>query len=75
MQVLGVQYQKGDDILTVMHNKLVSLGSTLLVLDNFETCWVDGSDQTEVGNVLARLASIETVSLIVTMRGSAPHTG
>ncbi|KAG8913228.1 hypothetical protein FRC02_005582 [Tulasnella sp. 418] len=40
-----------------------------ILLDNFETPWDIEGEQSGVANVLARLASIPTVSFIVTMRG------
>ncbi|KAG8953586.1 hypothetical protein FRC03_011713 [Tulasnella sp. 419] len=44
----------------------------MLLLDNFETPWDIPGQQSEVGDILALLASIPTVSFIVTMRAGQP---
>ncbi|KAG8949057.1 hypothetical protein FRC03_000482 [Tulasnella sp. 419] len=41
----------------------------LILLDNFETPWDIEGQQSDVADILTRLASIPTVSLLVTMRG------
>ncbi|KAG8922047.1 hypothetical protein FRC02_012169 [Tulasnella sp. 418] len=41
----------------------------LLLLDNFETPWDIEGQQSDVADILARLASIPNVSLLITMRG------
>ncbi|KAG8926088.1 hypothetical protein FRC02_009213 [Tulasnella sp. 418] len=41
----------------------------LLLLDNFETPWDIEGQQSDVADILTRLASIPTVSLLLTMRG------
>ncbi|KZT41835.1 TPR-like protein [Sistotremastrum suecicum HHB10207 ss-3] len=43
---------------------------TLICLDNLETPWETASCRTEVENVLAGLSGIQTVSLLITMRGA-----
>ena len=69
LRVLGVQTREDDDVLAMMHNRLASLGPVLLILDNFETPW-ESSSQTAVENILSRIANINHVGLIITMRGS-----
>ncbi|KAG8944544.1 hypothetical protein FRC03_002050 [Tulasnella sp. 419] len=44
----------------------------MLLLDNFETPWDIPGQQSQVGDILALLASIPTVSFIVTMRAGHP---
>ncbi|KAG8940820.1 hypothetical protein FRC03_005074, partial [Tulasnella sp. 419] len=44
----------------------------MLLLDNFETPWDIPGRQSEVGDILALLASIPTVSFIITMRAGQP---
>ncbi|KAG8919972.1 hypothetical protein FRC02_001245 [Tulasnella sp. 418] len=44
----------------------------MLLLDNFETPWDIPGQQSEVGDILALLASIPTVSFIITMRAGQP---
>jgi hypothetical protein len=41
----------------------------LLVLDNFETPWNESEEYTAVESILQRIADVEGVSLIITMRG------
>jgi Cdc6-like AAA superfamily ATPase len=72
MQVFGLQPKESDDAFKVLHAKLTSLGPLLLVLDNFETPWMESGAQTKVGDILHRIASIMEVSIILTMRGSTP---
>lgn len=43
---------------------------TILVLDNFETPWETDATRAEIENLLSRLAAIQTLTLLVTMRGS-----
>ncbi|KAG8960785.1 hypothetical protein FRC03_006147, partial [Tulasnella sp. 419] len=42
----------------------------VILLDNFETPWDIKGQQSNVGDILARLASIPNVSLMLTMRGN-----
>lgn len=48
---------------------------TILVLDNFETPWETLETRSEIESMLARLASIKTLTLLVTMRGSERPIG
>ena len=43
---------------------------TLLILDNFETPWEPASGRRETEDILASLTSINSLNLIVTLRGS-----
>ena len=47
----------------------------LLVLDNFETPWESPETRSEMESLLTEITSIETVSLILTMRGSQMPSG
>ena len=49
--------------------------SCLLVLDNFETPWESPHTRSEMESLLTEITSIETVSLILTMRGSQMPSG
>ncbi|KAG8944641.1 hypothetical protein FRC03_001965 [Tulasnella sp. 419] len=49
---------------------LKSSRALVLMLDNFETPWDIPGKQSEVADILARLAQIPSVSLVLTMRGS-----
>jgi len=72
VQVLDISHKQDDDIMAILQAKLASLGLVLLVLDNFEIPWLESGAQTEVGDILSKITSIQGVSLILTMRGSAP---
>lgn len=39
----------------------------LILLDNFETPWLDGADREKVGNILAQLLKLPHVALLATM--------
>ena len=72
MGVFGLQHREGDNPLNTLRAYLVSQGPLLLVLDNFETPWMESGAQNQVGIILSKIVSIKEVSLIMTMRGSAP---
>src|ERR1700736_1848156 len=72
LQILGVPPVKGENMLTVLHQVLLVAPPTLLLLDNFESAWQSNSDQAGVRDLLSKIGSATKVSLIVTMRGSAP---
>jgi tetratricopeptide (TPR) repeat protein len=57
-----------------VHHKLKQV-PCLLVLDNFETPWESPQTRSEIESLLTEIASIETVSLILTMRGSQMPSG
>lgn len=57
-----------------VHHKLKQV-PCLLVLDNFETPWESPQTRSEIESLLAEITSIETVSLILTMRGSQMPSG
>ena len=48
---------------------------TILVLDNFESPWETPETRSQVETMLARLAAINTLTLLVTMRGSERPIG
>ncbi|KAG8942452.1 hypothetical protein FRC03_003187 [Tulasnella sp. 419] len=57
-----------DIIVFLKNSKLLYI----LLLDNFETPWDIEGQQSSVADVLTVLASIPTVSLLITMRGNQP---
>jgi hypothetical protein len=75
LQVLSVQSSGKEDALTALHRCLMQSAPMLLVLDNFETPWEAPGAQSEVQDVLCRIASVKHVSLIVTMRGNTSPSG
>ena len=57
-----------------VHHKLKQV-PCLLILDNFETPWESPQTRSEMESLLTEITSIETVSLILTMRGSQMPSG
>ncbi|KAG8916978.1 hypothetical protein FRC02_003438 [Tulasnella sp. 418] len=62
-------HDRFEEVILALEN---STSVHLLLLDNFETPWDIPGKQSEVADILARLASIPSVSIILTMRGSLP---
>ncbi|KAG8915395.1 hypothetical protein FRC02_004525 [Tulasnella sp. 418] len=56
-----------SDVVTFLESSNVLI---VFLFDNFETPWDIERQRSDVGYVLARLASIPTVSIIITMRGN-----
>ncbi|CAA7262580.1 unnamed protein product [Cyclocybe aegerita] len=77
LQLLYVNLRTTRDTKDALADILFDLSSSdeprLILLDNFETPWnlADGS-QTEINEILCRLANLCHVALIVTMRGTNP---
>ncbi|KAJ3514814.1 hypothetical protein NLJ89_g2144 [Agrocybe chaxingu] len=77
LQLLYVSLRTTRDTKDALADILFELSSSdeprLILLDNFETPWnlADGS-QTEINDILSRLANLRHVALIVTMRGTNP---
>ncbi|KAJ6572131.1 hypothetical protein B0H19DRAFT_1256041 [Mycena capillaripes] len=55
-------------------NHFVDCGSTLLVLDNFETAWEQADGRAEVEETLSLLSEVSQLSLLITMRATARRT-
>ena len=72
LQVLRVPPVQGEHMLTVLHQALLVAPPTLLLLDNFESVWQLDPSRDGVRDLLSKIGSAKKVSLIVTMRGSAP---
>jgi tetratricopeptide (TPR) repeat protein len=75
LSVLGAQHAGGGDVLTILHDRLAAMGPALLVLDNFETPWEESGMQVKANEILERIASVEQIRLIVTMRGTVRPPG
>jgi len=73
--ILQLQQVSQEDALTTLHKFLTSTPSLLLVLDNFETAWDESKDQRAVKTILQKIASVNHVTLIITMRGTASPLG
>ena len=63
----------GNTLKSVYHK--LKQAPCLLVLDNFETPWESSQTRSEIESLLTEITSIETVSLILTMRGSQMPSG
>ncbi|KAG8927271.1 hypothetical protein FRC02_008335 [Tulasnella sp. 418] len=67
---IGLPPSKSNDRFSEIVAALEKFDATLIVLfDNFETIWDIEGEQSAIANILARLASIPSVSFIITMRG------
>jgi len=73
--ILQLQQTSQEDPLTTLHKFLTSTPPLLLVLDNFETPWDESKDQRAVKNILQKIAAVNHVTLIITMRGTASPLG
>jgi len=73
-QILQLQQTSQEDALTTLHKFLTST-PLLLVLDNFETPWDESKDQRAVKTILQKIAAVNHVTLIITMRGTASPLG
>ncbi|PPQ68164.1 hypothetical protein CVT26_005770 [Gymnopilus dilepis] len=71
-QILGSAIGEKDDLLMILKAKLSGLGRLLLVLDNFETPWLESQSLEEIERILGLISSIKLVALIITMRGDVP---
>ncbi|KAH9913301.1 uncharacterized protein B0H18DRAFT_1049404 [Fomitopsis serialis] len=66
----------GEDLLSKVIAYFSSIvGPTLIVLDNFETSWEPFETRQQVEDILNRLASIRSLVLVITLRGSERPLG
>ncbi|TFK33409.1 hypothetical protein BDQ12DRAFT_615326, partial [Crucibulum laeve] len=73
LQVLGGSFLgQEQDVLSLLRQRLSQTGDMLLVIDNFETLWLENSSVAEVKRILEIIASTESITLILTMRGDMP---
>ncbi|KAF8912195.1 hypothetical protein CPB84DRAFT_761367 [Gymnopilus junonius] len=70
---LDVEETKVNTLQTILRR--LRHAPCLLILDNFETPWDPLQNRPSVENLLAELTSLETVTLILTMRGSQRPAG
>ncbi|KAJ3515486.1 hypothetical protein NLJ89_g1717 [Agrocybe chaxingu] len=77
VQIMHSNLRIMQDTKSPLEDILNELGSSkqprLILFDNFETPWnlMDGT-QKEVGDILARVAALEHIAILVTMRGTHP---
>src|ERR1700733_11440173 len=64
LQTIQTPIIAGDNILTVLHQALLTAPFTLLLLDNFETAWDLNSGRDRVVDLLQKIENAKRVSLI-----------
>ncbi|KAF5346659.1 hypothetical protein D9758_013220 [Tetrapyrgos nigripes] len=69
VQAIGLPVAQGKDSFKLLLDYLRGGQQVLLVLDNFETPW-GSRDQTKVKNLIEMVCRCQSVSVIVTMRGT-----
>lgn len=69
LHVLGVDDVGGKDPLSKLDGKCKSCGPLFIILDNFESPWNECASNQEIHAVLCRLASLDCLTLLITMRG------
>ncbi|KZP20446.1 TPR-like protein [Athelia psychrophila] len=72
LQILGVPGSASGNIIDVLHASLKEALPTLLLLDNLESTWDAPGDHSAVQDLLQKIASVKSVSLIITMRATDP---
>ena len=75
LRIMRVPSTAGENIVTILHRTLLSAPLTLLLLDNFETVWDINSRRDGIVDLLQKVVNAMSVSLIITMRGTAPPSG
>ncbi|KZP29446.1 hypothetical protein FIBSPDRAFT_1038827 [Athelia psychrophila] len=74
LQILEASASASGNIINALHAALAGALPTLLVLDNFETTWDTQGDHNAVRELLKKIASVKSVSVIITMRATYPPT-
>ncbi|KAJ7209772.1 hypothetical protein GGX14DRAFT_108655 [Mycena pura] len=69
LRITDLSYDSLDPIITELDapEEDGSKARRLILLDNFETPWLDGADREKVGNILAQLLKLPHLALLVTM--------
>ncbi|KAL0959037.1 hypothetical protein HGRIS_014343 [Hohenbuehelia grisea] len=75
LQVLDVSPSSGRDLLSTLHDCLDTSDPLLLVLDNFETPWQEAESPSQVETVLSRIAAVDSLTLVITARGTISPPG
>jgi tetratricopeptide (TPR) repeat protein len=75
LKTLQIPPFSGKNSVDVLHRSLSNASSTLIVLDNFETVWNADKNHAAVRDLLQKIASVISVSLILTSRGDLPPQG
>ncbi|KZP29403.1 TPR-like protein [Athelia psychrophila] len=75
LQILGgASSALGENAVNALHAALSGSLPTLFLLDNFESIWDAQGDHNAVRELLKKIASVKSVSLIITMRATDPPT-
>ncbi|KAF5323675.1 hypothetical protein D9758_018353 [Tetrapyrgos nigripes] len=69
VQAIGLQVAQGKEPLGILLDYLRGCDSLLFILDNFETPW-NSKAQIEVKNLIEKICSFKSATVIVTMRGT-----
>ena len=68
LQVIGAQTVNGENSNSTLYRVLMTLPSSLVFLDNFETPWDSESSRSGVEDVLSKIGASPKISLMVTTR-------
>ncbi|KAF5346663.1 hypothetical protein D9758_013211 [Tetrapyrgos nigripes] len=69
MQAIGLQVTQGKGPLGVLLDYFRGCHEVLFILDNFDTPW-NSKGQTEVKNLIKKICSFKSATVILTMRGT-----
>ncbi|KZP06682.1 TPR-like protein [Athelia psychrophila] len=72
LKILGIPGTASGNIIDVLHAALKEALPTLLLLDNLESTWDAPGDHSAVQDLLQKIASVKSASLIITMRATDP---
>ena len=72
LQIIQHKMAPNENSLNILCRVLSSYPRILLILDNFETVWGSESNPAGIHELLSKIVSIRTVSLIITSRGNIP---
>ena len=75
LQIIQAPSVVGENIVTLLHQALLSSPPTLLLLDNFETVWYVPAGRDHVIDLLQKIGNAKNVSLMITMRAAVPPAG
>ena len=68
LQVIGAQTVNGENSNSTLYRVLMTLPSSLVFLDNFETPWDSESGRSGVEDILSKIGASPKISLMVTTR-------
>ncbi|KZP07296.1 hypothetical protein FIBSPDRAFT_675859, partial [Athelia psychrophila] len=74
LKILEALASASGNVINTLHVALAGALPTLLVLDNFESTWDAQGNHNAVRELLKKVASVKSVSVIITMRATDPPT-